>query len=165
MVDGFAVTAEGRRSMMKLSQRMVSSFCASMTASQHHQWTHMPGPAGNDVCVRVSMHRNGDPGQPNGVVLSAATSVWLPVASDHVFAFVRDESTRSQVPSLASLLSLLLCVYIVTYVLTPLMPCVYVIAIAAHTVGRPDARQSGPGGVAHPQRRQPRELHLLAASE
>ncbi|KAK1603701.1 hypothetical protein QYE76_027374 [Lolium multiflorum] len=94
--DGCAVTAEGRRSMMKLSQRMVSSFCASMTASQHHQWTHMSGTAGNDVCVRVSMHRNGDPGQPNGVVLSAATSVWLPVASDHVFAFVRDESTRSQ---------------------------------------------------------------------
>ncbi|KAM0832724.1 hypothetical protein ACQ4PT_064718 [Festuca glaucescens] len=94
--DIAGVTAEGRRSMMKLSQRMVSSFCASMTASQHHQWTHMPGAAGNDVCVRVSLHRNGDPGQPNGVVLSAATSVWLPVASDHVFAFVRDESTRSQ---------------------------------------------------------------------
>ncbi|KAM0918232.1 hypothetical protein ACQ4PT_008847 [Festuca glaucescens] len=94
--DIAGVTAEGRRSMMKLSQRMVSSFCASMTASQHHQWTHMSGTAGNDVCVRVSMHRNGDPGQPNGVVLSAATSVWLPVASDHVFAFVRDESTRSQ---------------------------------------------------------------------
>ena len=160
MVDGFAVTAEGRRSMMKLSQRMVSSFCASMTASQHHQWTHMTGAAGNDVCVRVSMHRNGDPGQPNGVVLSAATSVWLPVPCDHVFAFVRDESTRSQVGY---------CYYVyiitvVTYVLTPLMPMC--IAIAAHTtVGRPDARQSGPGGVAHPKRRQPRELHLLAASE
>ena len=82
---------------MKLSQRMVSSFCASMTASQHHQWTHMSGASGNDVCVRVSMHRSGDPGQPNGVVLSAATSVWLPVPCDHVFAFVRDESTRSQV--------------------------------------------------------------------
>jgi hypothetical protein len=77
-----------------------------MTASQHHQWTHMSGTAGNDVCVRVSMHRNGDPGQPNGVVLSAATSVWLPVASDHVFAFVRDESTRSQVPVLSTLCTL-----------------------------------------------------------
>uniref|UniRef100_A0ACD5XSP7 Uncharacterized protein n=1 Tax=Avena sativa TaxID=4498 RepID=A0ACD5XSP7_AVESA len=94
--DIAGVTAEGRRSMMKLSQRMVSSFCASMTASQHHQWTVMSGAAGNDVCVRVSMHRNGDPGQPNGVVLSAATSVWLPVPCEHVFAFVRDESTRSQ---------------------------------------------------------------------
>uniref|UniRef100_A0ACD5ZKY2 Uncharacterized protein n=1 Tax=Avena sativa TaxID=4498 RepID=A0ACD5ZKY2_AVESA len=94
--DIAGVTAEGRRSMMKLSQRMVSSFCASMTASQHHQWTVMSGTAGNDVCVRVSMHRNGDPGQPNGVVLSAATSVWLPVPCEHVFAFVRDESTRSQ---------------------------------------------------------------------
>jgi hypothetical protein len=31
------------------------------------------------------------------VVLSAATSIWLPVPCDRVFAFVRDENTRSQV--------------------------------------------------------------------
>jgi homeobox-leucine zipper protein len=30
------------------------------------------------------------------VVLSAATSIWLPVSCERVFAFVRDENTRSQ---------------------------------------------------------------------
>ncbi|KAI4976310.1 hypothetical protein ZWY2020_049917 [Hordeum vulgare] len=88
------VTAEGRRSMMALSQRMVSSFCGSMTASQQHQWTTMPGADGNEVCVRVAMNQGA--GQPNGVVLGAATSVWLPVPADHVFAFLRDENTRAQ---------------------------------------------------------------------
>uniref|UniRef100_A0A0D9WN36 Homeobox domain-containing protein n=1 Tax=Leersia perrieri TaxID=77586 RepID=A0A0D9WN36_9ORYZ len=88
------VTPEGKRSMMKLSQRMVSSFCSSLGASQMHQWTTLSG--SNEVSVRVTMHRSTDPGQPNGVVLSAATSIWLPVPCDHVFAFVRDENTRSQ---------------------------------------------------------------------
>uniref|UniRef100_I1Q0H3 Uncharacterized protein n=1 Tax=Oryza glaberrima TaxID=4538 RepID=I1Q0H3_ORYGL len=88
------VTPEGKRSMMKLSQRMVNSFCSSLGASQMHQWTTLSG--SNEVSVRVTMHRSTDPGQPNGVVLSAATSIWLPVPCDHVFAFVRDENTRSQ---------------------------------------------------------------------
>ncbi|AQK56288.1 Homeodomain leucine zipper family IV protein [Zea mays] len=88
------VTPEGKRSMMKLSQRMVSSFCASLSASQLHRWTTLSGPS--DVGVRVTVHRSTDPGQPSGVVLSAATSIWLPVPCDRVFAFVRDEHTRSQ---------------------------------------------------------------------
>ncbi|KAK3155410.1 hypothetical protein QOZ80_2BG0202960 [Eleusine coracana subsp. coracana] len=88
------VTPEGKRSMMKLSQRMVSSFCATLSASQLHRWTTLSGP--NDVGVRVMVHRSTDPGQPSGVVLSAATSIWLPVPCDKVFAFVRDENTRSQ---------------------------------------------------------------------
>ncbi|KAL6911562.1 hypothetical protein ACP4OV_000367 [Aristida adscensionis] len=93
--DVAGMTPEGKRSMMKLSQRMVGSFCASLSASQHHRWTTLQsGP--NDVGVRVMVHRSTDPGQPSGVVLSAATSIWLPVPCDRVFAFVRDEHTRSQ---------------------------------------------------------------------
>jgi homeobox-leucine zipper protein len=93
------VTAEGRRSMMRLSQRMVGSFCGSLSASQLHRWTTLSGPgAGSDDAagVRVMVHRSTDPGQPSGVVLSAATSIWLPVSCERVFAFVRDENTRSQ---------------------------------------------------------------------
>ncbi|WVZ82025.1 hypothetical protein U9M48_029341 [Paspalum notatum var. saurae] len=92
--DLAAVTPEGRRSMMKLSQRMVGSFCASLSSSPMQRWTLLSGTT--DVSVRVSTHRSSDPGQPNGVVLSAATSIWLPVPGDHVFAFVRDENARSQ---------------------------------------------------------------------
>ncbi|RLN08863.1 homeobox-leucine zipper protein ROC8-like [Panicum miliaceum] len=92
--DNAGVTPEGNRSMMKLSQRMVSGFCASLSASQLHRWTTLSGP--NDVGVRVMVHRSTDPGQPSGVVLSAATSIWLPVPCDRVFAFICDENTRSQ---------------------------------------------------------------------
>ncbi|RCV20772.1 hypothetical protein SEVIR_4G083900v4 [Setaria viridis] len=92
--DLAGVTPEGKRSMMKLSQRMVSSFCASLSSSALQRWTPLSGTT--DVSVRVSSHRSADPGQPNGVVLSAATSIWLPVPGDHVFAFVRDETVRSQ---------------------------------------------------------------------
>ncbi|XP_062221849.1 homeobox-leucine zipper protein ROC8-like isoform X1 [Phragmites australis] len=93
-IAGGTLTPEGKRSMMKLSQRMVNSFCSSLSASQLHRWTTLSGP--NDLGVRVMVHRSTDPGQPSGVVLSAATSIWLPVPCDRVFAFVRNENTRSQ---------------------------------------------------------------------
>ncbi|AQL01216.1 Homeobox-leucine zipper protein HDG11 [Zea mays] len=92
--DVAGVTPEGKRSMMRLSQRMVSSFCASLSSSPLQRWTLLSGTT--DVSVCVSTHRSTDSGQPNGVVLSAATSIWLPVPGDHVFAFVRDENARSQ---------------------------------------------------------------------
>ncbi|KAG8094216.1 hypothetical protein GUJ93_ZPchr0012g19347 [Zizania palustris] len=89
------VSPEGKMSMMKLSQRMVSSFCGCLGASQMHQWTALS--LTPELTMHVAMHRStSDPGQPNGVVLSAATSIWLPVPCDLVFAFVRDETTRCQ---------------------------------------------------------------------
>lgn len=61
---------------MKLAQRMVQSFCASISTSNSHRWTTVSGM--NEVGVRV--HKSTDPGQPNGVVLNAATTFWLPVS-------------------------------------------------------------------------------------
>lgn len=37
-----------------------------------------------------------DPGRPPGIVLSAATSFWLPVPPKRVFDFLRDENSRSE---------------------------------------------------------------------
>lgn len=93
---------DGRRSMMKLSQRMINNFCASISASNNNTWTTLSGL--NDINVRVTVHKSTDPGQPNGVVLSAATSIWLPVASQNVFNFFRDERTRPQVCHCRSIL-------------------------------------------------------------
>uniref|UniRef100_A0A1D1Y0W3 Homeobox-leucine zipper protein ROC8 n=1 Tax=Anthurium amnicola TaxID=1678845 RepID=A0A1D1Y0W3_9ARAE len=87
-------SAEGKRSMMKLAQRMISNFCASISASNGHRWTTLSGL--NDVGVRVTVHKSMDPGQPSGVVLSAATSIRLPVSPESVFSFFRNEQTRSQ---------------------------------------------------------------------
>lgn len=99
-LGGVIPSPDGKRSMMKLSQRMISTFCTSVSASNGHRWTTLSGL--DDVGVRVTVHKSTDPGQPNGVVLSAATTIWLPVSSQRVFSFFRDESTRSQWDVLSS---------------------------------------------------------------
>src|SRR5262249_33897783 len=45
------------------------------------------------VLTRKSMN---DPGEPAGVVLSAATSVWLPVARQKLFEYLRNEELRRE---------------------------------------------------------------------
>ncbi|KAL3512453.1 hypothetical protein ACH5RR_025170 [Cinchona calisaya] len=93
-LGGVIPSAEGKRSMMKLAQRMVRSFCQSINPSNGHQWTTLSGL--NEFEVRATLHKSSDPGQPNGVVLSAATTIWLPIPPQHVFNFFRDERTRTQ---------------------------------------------------------------------
>ena len=94
-VDIVTPTPDGKKSMMKLAQRMVNNFCANVGAANGHKWTTLSGL--NDVGVRVTLHKSTDAGQPNGVVLSAATSIWLPISTERVFSFFKDEQTRTQV--------------------------------------------------------------------
>ncbi|XP_058108436.1 homeobox-leucine zipper protein ROC8-like [Magnolia sinica] len=91
---GVIPSPDGKRSMMKLAQKMINNFCSSISASSSQRWTTLSGL--NDIGVRVSVHKSTDPSQPNGVILSAATSLWLPVSSQDVFNFFRDERTRAQ---------------------------------------------------------------------
>ncbi|XP_050150016.1 homeobox-leucine zipper protein HDG11-like isoform X3 [Malus sylvestris] len=93
-LEGVIPSPEGKRSMMKLAQRMVNNFCASISASNGHRWTTLSGT--NEIGVRVTIHKITDPGQPNGVVLSAATTIWLPLSPQNVFNFFKDERTRPQ---------------------------------------------------------------------
>nr|POE77151.1 homeobox-leucine zipper protein anthocyaninless 2 [Quercus suber] len=94
--DHTAITAGGRRSMLKLAQRMTDNFCAGVCASTVHKWNKLN--AGNvDEDVRVMTRQSvDDPGEPPGIVLSAATSVWLPVSPQRLFDFLRDERLRSE---------------------------------------------------------------------
>ncbi|RVW32596.1 Homeobox-leucine zipper protein ROC2 [Vitis vinifera] len=94
--DHTAITAGGRRSMLKLAQRMTDNFCAGVCASTVHKWNKLC--AGNvDEDVRVMTRKSvDDPGEPPGIVLSAATSVWLPVSPQRLFDFLRDERLRSE---------------------------------------------------------------------
>ncbi|KAE9600198.1 hypothetical protein Lal_00046129 [Lupinus albus] len=87
-------SAEGKRSMMKLAQRMITNFCASISTSASHRWTTLSGV--DEIGVRVTVHSSSDPGQPNGVVLSAATTIWLPIPPQIVFNFFKDERKRPQ---------------------------------------------------------------------
>ncbi|CAN4085410.1 unnamed protein product [Withania somnifera] len=93
-LGGVIPSPEGKRSMMKLAQRMVRNFCASVNPSNGHQWNTISGL--NEFEVRASLQKCTDPGQPNGVVISAATTIWLPIPPQLVFNFFRDERTRPQ---------------------------------------------------------------------
>nr|XP_018628742.1 homeobox-leucine zipper protein MERISTEM L1-like isoform X3 [Nicotiana tomentosiformis] len=86
---------EGRKSMLKLAERMVMSFCAGVGASTAHTWTTLSGSGADDVRV-MTRKSIDDPGRPPGIVLSAATSFWLPVPTKRVFDFLRNENSRNE---------------------------------------------------------------------
>ncbi|XP_051124722.1 homeobox-leucine zipper protein MERISTEM L1-like [Andrographis paniculata] len=92
---GVISSPEGRKSMLKLAERMVMSFCSGVGASTAHTWTTLSGSGADDVRV-MTRKSVDDPGRPPGIVLSAATSFWLPVTPKRVFDFLRDENSRSE---------------------------------------------------------------------
>ncbi|KAH0921775.1 hypothetical protein HID58_021793 [Brassica napus] len=91
-LKGVIPTPEGKQSIMRLSQRMVSNFCLSVGTSNN---TRTPVVSGLDAFgIRVTSYKSQH--EPNGMVLCAATSFWLPVSPQNVFNFLKDERTRPQ---------------------------------------------------------------------
>ncbi|CAN6268946.1 unnamed protein product [Urochloa humidicola] len=95
--DSSAVQPEGKRSLLKLAQRMMENFCAGVSSSSA-DWSKLDGLAGSmQKDVRVMVRNSVDePGVPPGVVLSAATAVWMPVAPERLFNFLRNEGLRAE---------------------------------------------------------------------
>ncbi|KAG5152819.1 hypothetical protein GLYMA_10G238100v4 [Glycine max] len=94
--DHTALSQAGRRSMLKLAQRMTSNFCSGVCASSARKWDSLHiGTLGDDMKVMTRKNVD-DPGEPPGIVLSAATSVWVPVSRQRLFDFLRDERLRSE---------------------------------------------------------------------
>ncbi|KAG6754494.1 hypothetical protein POTOM_042533 [Populus tomentosa] len=93
--DQAVINLGGKKSMLKLARRMVDNFCSGVCASSLHNWGNLV--AGNvSEDVRILTRKSIDePGEPDGIVLSAATSVWLPVSRQRLFDFLRDEQSRS----------------------------------------------------------------------
>lgn len=88
---------EGRRSLLRLAERMTNNFCGGVSASANHTWITLSGTGGpSDECRVVIRKSVDDPGRPPGIVLSAATSLWLPVPPARVFQFLRDERYRTE---------------------------------------------------------------------
>ncbi|KAF8052578.1 hypothetical protein N665_1540s0002 [Sinapis alba] len=85
-------SSEGKRSIMKLAQRMVSNFYLSVGTSNNTRSTVVSGM--NEFGIRVTSYKSQH--EPNGMVLCAATSFWLPVSPHIVFNFLKDERTRPQ---------------------------------------------------------------------
>ncbi|CAM8999498.1 unnamed protein product [Rhodiola kirilowii] len=88
-------TLAGRKSILKLAERMTCSFSRVIGASSYNVWNKVASKTGEDI--RVSSRKNlNDPGEPLGLILCAASSVWLPVPAHTLFDFLRDETHRSQ---------------------------------------------------------------------
>ncbi|MED6159058.1 hypothetical protein PIB30_038840 [Stylosanthes scabra] len=94
--DPTAISPAGRRSMLKLAQRMANNFFSGICLSSSQRWeTHHLGNVGDDM--KVMTRKNIDvPGEPPSIVLCAATSVWMPVSRQRVFDFLRDERMRGE---------------------------------------------------------------------
>ncbi|XVE88882.1 hypothetical protein DITRI_Ditri19aG0104300 [Diplodiscus trichospermus] len=88
-------TLAGRKSILRLAQRMTWSFCHAIGASSYHIWNKVTSKTGEDI--RVSSRKNlNDPGEPLGVIVCAVSSVWLPVSPALLFDFLRDEARRHE---------------------------------------------------------------------
>ncbi|MBA0627051.1 hypothetical protein Godav_004604 [Gossypium davidsonii] len=95
LISAVITSPEGRKSMLKLAERMVTSFCTGVGASTAHAWTTLSATGSDDVRVMTRKSMD-DPGRPPGIVLSAATSFWIQVPPKRVFDFLRDENSRSE---------------------------------------------------------------------
>ena len=81
---------------MRLAQRMIRTFCVNISTSSGQLWTALPD--SSDDTVRITTRKVTEPGQPNGLILCAVSTTWLPYPHYQVFDLLRDERRRAQVP-------------------------------------------------------------------
>lgn len=80
---------------MNLAQRMIRTFSVNISTSSGQSWTALSDSA--DDTIRITTRKITEPGQPNGVILSAVSTTWLPHSHYHIFDLLRDERRRAQV--------------------------------------------------------------------
>lgn len=97
---GVIPSPEARKNLMKLAQRMIRTFCVNIGTSSGQSWTALSDSP--DDTARITTRKVTEPGQPNGVILSAVSTTWLPFTHYHVFDLLRDERKRSQLDVLCN---------------------------------------------------------------
>ncbi|KAL8141753.1 hypothetical protein V2J09_014785 [Rumex salicifolius] len=97
---GVIQSPEARKNLMKLSERMIRMFCSNMSTTGGQSWTAVSDPA--EDTVRIATRKVTEPGQPNGVILSAVSTTWMPYPHDQVFSLLRNEHKRSQLEALSN---------------------------------------------------------------
>ncbi|GMJ00716.1 homeodomain GLABROUS 8 [Hibiscus trionum] len=89
---GRADSGEGWKSnIMKLSHRMVKSFCSMLNMSGQLDRSDETNNG-----VRVSLRHTTETGETKGITVTAATSLWLPVPSQSVLGLLKDHKIRHQ---------------------------------------------------------------------
>lgn len=97
---GVIQSPEARKNFMKLSQRMIRTFCVNMSTSGYQSWTALSESA--EDTVRITTRKITEPGQPAGLILTAVSTTWLPFPHDHVFDLLKNERRRSQLEALSN---------------------------------------------------------------
>ncbi|KAJ0051460.1 hypothetical protein Pint_03497 [Pistacia integerrima] len=91
---GVIPSPEARKNLMRLAQRMIRTFCVNISTSSGQSWTALSDSSIDTV--RITTRKITEPGQPNGVILCAVSTTWLPYSHSQVFDLLRDERRRSQ---------------------------------------------------------------------
>lgn len=86
---------EARKSVMRLSHRMVKMLCERLTMSDQLNFPITTGD-GNGW-VRVSIHKSGGMGEPHGTIVCVVATLWLPILAENVFDFLTDHTKRHKV--------------------------------------------------------------------
>ncbi|XP_044501955.1 homeobox-leucine zipper protein HDG5-like isoform X2 [Mangifera indica] len=97
---GVIPSPEARKNLMRLSQRMIRTFCVNISTSSGQSWTALSDSSVDTV--RITTRNITEPGQPNGVILGAVSTTWLPYSHFQVFDLLRDERRRSQLDVLSN---------------------------------------------------------------
>ncbi|GMI63884.1 homeobox-7, HOMEODOMAIN GLABROUS 5 [Hibiscus trionum] len=97
---GVIPSPEARRNLMRLSQRMIRTFCVNISSSSGQLWTAIPD--SSDDTVRITTRKVSEAGQPNGLILCAVSTTWLPYPHNQVFDLLRDERRRAQLEVLSN---------------------------------------------------------------
>ncbi|XP_057474009.1 homeobox-leucine zipper protein ROC8-like [Actinidia eriantha] len=93
-LGGVIIAPKGRRSIMNLTHRMVKNLCASLIMKRKLDIPQLSEL--NTSGIRVSMFNSTGQGQPQGLIVNATISLWLPHPYQMVFDFLRDEKLRYQ---------------------------------------------------------------------
>ncbi|XP_054812209.1 homeobox-leucine zipper protein ROC2-like [Prosopis cineraria] len=96
--DAVKVIGEGgRRSMLKLGDRMIRTFCSEINGSKRNQWFRLPGEPFDDTeDVRLAIREHAiEAGKPLATTLVFAASQWFPITPRLLFDFLRDAESRT----------------------------------------------------------------------
>ncbi|XWS49522.1 hypothetical protein CRYUN_Cryun12cG0010200 [Craigia yunnanensis] len=97
---GVIPSPEARKNLMRLAQRMIRTLCVNISTSSGQLWTALPD--SSDDTVRITTRKVTEPGQPNGLILCAVSTTWLPYPHYQVFDLLRDERRRAQLEVLSN---------------------------------------------------------------
>lgn len=93
---GLRLDVTGRNNLLKLAARMVRNYTANITSCSQNLWMPLPITGEEDTLVKTSLNMD-DPGVPQGVAVTIATSIRLHFPQADIFNFLSNAQNRSKV--------------------------------------------------------------------